>query len=103
MGKLAASAVGGDMVLDNRHAVRSRQNQMLDIVAAQDQQTLTRPDHQGFHNREPLDAGGLGDARHAEAARQKTGAADHRQHQQQGAEITQDIDEFHGAINDDQP
>jgi len=37
----------------------------------------------------------LGNAGHAEAARQKAGAADHGQHQQQGAEITKKIDELH--------
>jgi len=76
---------------------------MLDIVAAQDQQTLARRDHQTFDHRKPLDAGGLGDAGHAEAARQQAGTADHRQHQEQGAEITKNIDERHAVINDDQP
>ena len=33
----------------------------------------------------------------------RAGTADHRQHQEQGTEITKNIDERHEAINDDQP
>jgi len=76
---------------------------MLDIVAAQDDQALARPNHQCLDNSETLDADGFGDAGHTEAARQKTGAAHHGQNQQQGAEVAKKIDEFHGGINGDQP
>jgi len=66
-----------------------------DIIAAQDDQALARPQHQRLHHGKAFDAGGFGDARHAEAPRQQAGAADHGQHQQQGAEVTKNVDEFH--------
>ena len=76
---------------------------MLHIVAAHDEKPLARSHHQGFDNGKAFVGRGAGDAGHAEAARQKAGAADHGQHQEQGAELTQEIDEFHGVINTRQP
>jgi hypothetical protein len=72
---------------------------VLDTIAAHDDQALARAHHQCFHDRKPLDAGRLGDAGHAKAARQQAGAAHHGQHQQQRAEIAKKIEIFHDVIN----
>ena len=66
---------------------RARQNQMLDIVAADDEKALARPDHQCLDDRKALCADGFDDAGHAEAARGEAGGADQREHQKQRAEI----------------
>lgn len=76
---------------------------MLDIVAANDKEALARSHHQCLYDGKTFVAHRSGDTWHAEAPRQQAGTAYHCQHQQKSAEVTKKVDQFHDAINGDQP
>ena len=66
---------------------------MLDIVAADDEEALTRPDHQCLDHRQALVVYRARDAGHAPFARNKSGAADQGEDQEQGTDVARDGDE----------
>ena len=70
---------------------------MLDIVAAHDEEALTRADHQCLDYRQALVVHSARDAGHAPFARNKSGAADQGENQEQGTDVARDFDELHAG------
>src|SRR5215469_7801100 len=65
---------------------------MLDIIAADDEKPLARPDHQSLNHRQSFLFDGAGDARYAPFARRKTRGADQGENQEEGADIAQNFE-----------
>jgi hypothetical protein len=70
---------------------------MLDAVAAQKKELLSRSDHQRLDELETAHALGFDEAGHSEAAQGQAGSAHEREHEKQCRKVPAKIDEIHGG------
>src|SRR5690348_3852828 len=74
---------GRNTAFDDTRAIGARKNQMLDIVAAQENEFLTRPDREGLDDLETPLALRFDKARHSEAAHGEACGTNECEHQKQ--------------------
>jgi hypothetical protein len=85
----------GDSVFDDIGALRSDKKKMLDAIAAQKKEFVTRPDHQRLDDAQSFLRGATHNAGHTEAPRRKPRDTEKAADEKQRREISSEIENIH--------